>query len=61
MTGSYRIRRITQPIALFTRPRDPAIDSRAFTCYRLVTAGDVLVALQLQHSDNRMFAFSRLA
>jgi hypothetical protein len=59
MTRSYRARRITQPIALVSRPRDPAIDMHSFQCFKLVAAGETLVALRVHRTDNRMFAFVR--
>jgi hypothetical protein len=44
MTRSYRpqpVQRITQPLVAYGRPpRDPAISSNRFTCFRLVPAGD---------------------
>jgi hypothetical protein len=60
MTRSYRARSITQPIVVL-RPRDPAIDSHTFTCFRLVRDGDGIVALPLHRTDTRMFAFTRIS
>ena len=61
MTRSYRARRSTQPIALPRQRRrdpDPRIDSKTFTCYRLVKDEGELVAIELVHSSARMFAFT---
>jgi hypothetical protein len=59
MTRHYlsdaRKRRITQPLRVVERPRDPAITSHGFTCFRLVD-GD---PIELSHSKNTMFAFVR--
>jgi hypothetical protein len=61
MTRSYRARRVTRPLPLGGRSRDPAIDLRTFTCFRLVTDGEDVVALRLHRSDARMFVFARIA
>jgi len=42
------------------RLRDPAIDSRTFTCFRLVPNGDHIVPLQVYRSHTRMFIFTRI-
>jgi hypothetical protein len=59
MTRSYRRRATTEPIAIVTtRPRPAEIDSKEFTCFRLVrTHDDGLVPMELTYSSNRMFAF----
>jgi hypothetical protein len=58
MTRSYRRRAITEPIAIVVRPRPAVIDSKDFTCFRLVrTHDDGLVPMELSYSSNRMFAF----
>lgn len=57
-----RRHRITQPIAIVHRRKDPAIDALGFQCYRLVPTGDEAdpyVALEVARSSNRMFAFVR--
>jgi hypothetical protein len=61
MTRSFRARRITQPLGLISRPRDPAIDSHTFMCFRLVDGAERVVAMRVHHSDNRMFVFARVA
>jgi len=59
MTRSYlssaRKRRITQPVRVVRRPRDAAITSHGFTCFRLVDGDPV----ELTYSTNTMFAFVR--
>ncbi len=60
MTRNYlaaaRRQRVTRPLrAIQQRPRDPAITSHGFTCYRLVDG----VPIELMHSTNSMFAFVR--
>jgi hypothetical protein len=59
MTRSYRsAQRITQPLVSFEAraPRHPAITSSEFTCYRLVSAGESLVAIELHYTTTRMAA-----
>jgi hypothetical protein len=56
MTRSYRPRRITQSLPLVS-PRAPRIGTSRFTCFRLVSAGDELVAIELHHTTTRMAAF----
>ncbi len=59
MTRSYKASRITQPIAI-QRPRpirDPSISMVRFTCFRLVPAGDDLIAIELHYTTTRMAAF----
>lgn len=59
-----RRRRITQPIAIVRRRRDPAIDALGFQCYRLVPTGDEAdpyVALEVVRGPSRMFALARCA
>jgi hypothetical protein len=58
MTRSYRARRITQPMPVIRRRRDPAIGTRSFTCFRLVPDDDTFVAIELVNSSARMFAFT---
>jgi hypothetical protein len=56
MTRSYsssRSRRITQPLRIVKPPRDPAISTLGFTCFRLVMGEP----LELKHSSNAMFVF----
>jgi hypothetical protein len=63
MTRSYRLRnRITQPIPVVVRRRlrDPAIDDRSFTCFRLVPEQGALQPIELVHSTARMFVFTSL-
>ena len=61
MTRSYRPpQRITQPLLVVgppRMPRDPAITSSEFTCFRLVSAGDSMVAIELHYTTTRMAAF----
>jgi hypothetical protein len=58
MTRSYRRRAITEPIAINARPRPDAVDSKVFTCFRLVRAlDDTLTPMELSYCSNRMFAF----
>jgi hypothetical protein len=59
MTRSYRRRATTEPIAIPTRRDRPAVvDSKVFTCFRLVrTHDDGLVPMELSYSSNRMFTF----
>jgi hypothetical protein len=58
MTRSYRRRSITEPIAIVTRPRPAEIDSKVFTCFRLVRAlDDTLTPMELSYSSARMFSF----
>lgn len=40
------------------RRRDPAIDSRSFTCFRLVPDDGAFVAIELVNTGARMFAFT---
>jgi hypothetical protein len=57
-----RRRRITQPIAIVHRRRDPAIHALGFQCYRLVPTGDAAepyVALEVVRGGSRMFALVR--
>lgn len=59
MTRSYgtpRSRRITQPLRIVKRPRDPAITVLGFTCFRLVMGEP----LEVKHSTNTMFVFVRV-
>lgn len=64
MTRSYRPRnRITQPIPVVVKPRrrrDPAIEDRSFTCFRLVPELGELHPIELVQSSARMFAFTKL-
>jgi hypothetical protein len=62
MTRSYstRSRRITRPLDMVRRARDPAITVFGFTCFRLVPTSDAgLVPIELSYSRNTMFAFVR--
>ena len=57
-----RRHRITQPIAIVHRRRDPAIDALGFQCYRLVPTGDEAepyAALEVVRGPSRMFALVR--
>lgn len=61
MTRSYRPQRITQPLPIvrLRAPRDPAIESLHFTCFRLVPAGDSMIPIELHYTTARMGAFVR--
>lgn len=59
MTRAYKASRITQPLQI-QRPRplrDAAISSMRFKCFRLVPAGDELIAIELHYTTTRMAAF----
>lgn len=63
MTRQFRARRITQPVAVVRARRDrrdPLIDSRSFTCFRLVPDEDTLHAIELVQSSARMFVFTAM-
>lgn len=63
MTRSYRPRnRITRPIPVVIqrRRRDPAVEDRSFTCFRLVPEQGELQPIELVQSTARMFAFTKL-
>ena len=59
MTRLYRARRITQPLRVLPRRRDPSIDSRSFTCFRLVPDEGNVVPIELVNSNSRMFVFTK--
>lgn len=58
--------RRTQPIRVMRSPRDPSITPYGFKCFRLVRIYDgdpgepPFAAIELQHSTNAMFAFTKV-
>ena len=62
LPAARRPRRITQPIVVVRRPRDPAIDDLGFSCFRLVPTLDddaPFAPLAVERSRHAMFAFVR--
>lgn len=59
MTRNYlaaaRRQRVTRPLRVVQRPRDAAVTTYGFTCFRLVDGHPI----ELMHSTNSMFAFVR--
>lgn len=62
LAQARRLRRVTQPIAIVQRPRDPAIDDLGFRCYRLVPTYEPeapYAPLVVERSGAAMFVFAR--